>query len=155
MPTMKNINCEKYADRCKELEEVYEKGLSMAKLQQIGIQPGSNRAKELEDGLKEIYIHCCTRMHQGPMPPPVSESSVMVIPRPITIGQVNIAPLISIILIAAAVAATWRWQFCPLIGSRLRPDGNTECRYRCAGGIIHTWIIGPGQICAPFYLHPV
>ena len=149
------IDCTKYKDRCQELADVYQNGLSSEKLQKIGIPPGSARAQELEKTLNDFFVHCCTAMHQGPIPPRPSEAGGLALlltkPKP----GVDFISVVRIILIAAALAAAWKYKECTLIESKPGPDGGKVCLYLCTDLTWHTWIIGPSEICAPIYFAPV
>jgi|FEC22Drversion2_1045045.scaffolds.fasta_scaffold00234_62 hypothetical protein len=152
MPTMVEIDCAKYKDRCKELEEVFLNGLSSQKLQQMGIQAGSARAKELENTLNDIYVHCCTQMRPGRPPQEVVTSGTYPLPlvRP---GSTSIwsrlGLWVTVILAAAAIAEAARFRFCRLIRTRTLPSGAVQCTYDCAGS--RTTFTNPVGFCPPGY----
>lgn len=66
------VDCTRYRDRCRELQQAAVEGLSVERLRQLGIEPGSDRARKLEQAIWDIFLRCCAQ-RIGPLPPPLAE----------------------------------------------------------------------------------
>ena len=168
--------CEEFREQCDALGRVVQDGLSAGRLRQMGIRPGSTKAKQLEDDIISIFLRCCARLSGPDTPPPEPEPepepgpndnpqaiALAMTANPALVGTgaaidwtavrayllraVN--PLLWVAVVAAFIALLASTQVCMLIRTRVLPDGSKECIYRCPDGIWYYTYEFFGLVCLP------
>lgn len=162
---MAEINCDRID--CERLRRFSLGGIPDSELLSRGIQPGSRRARDLQNTLDDLLAHCCAT-NLGP--PPEEQP-----PRPLQAGvgaaavaaavpeESALAVLlrrfwpIALLAIVEAVASATQHEKCLLVRTRfLRNVSGVECMYLCLGAnrLHYRTSRNPMYVCSPFIYMP-
>lgn len=171
---MAEIDCKEWRARCEFLEQAARNGIDEDRLRQMGIEPGSQRARMLEDGLYRAFQHCCTQ-YVGRIDPPaepgrppalgagtlvigpaasvLTEAEIAILLRALRFGLIGLA-----LYVANFIARRAGYQICPLVQVRLTPFGPESfltCNYYCGTRWYRVSVFDVGLVCPQFIVVPI